>query len=226
MAQTNQSTALDRLERSGLVTSREKGLLLQRDSVLKTLARRSSPNAAPPDYSRKYAQLGLVVRAKEFSTSGTSSLFTFIPAPAASRNLEPAVIHAELDSFIQRLVRADLVSDETRVELTRMNNKGRLGWELEAANVAYQAANQEYYLRPQKLKKFADSLRSTKVISEENYKRLMEKSRQGKLHRYAELLSYLGFCSIIVPANLPRDSMGLLHALYRGASQVLSRAPV
>jgi hypothetical protein len=218
-AQTNLSLAIDRLERCQLITAREKKLLLDKYSAAGKMGKHSGRDEAP-DYSRRYILLDLLVQAKMFSTSGTSSLMSFIAAPTSSRNLPSAAIRAELDTFIQRLDRASLLSDQTRTKLVQMNTKGHLGWEIEAAEVSFYAANQEYFLRPEKLKKFADRLRSTKVLSDSNYNILMDKSRQGNLHRYSELPAYLEFSAAIPIPKLPRDTMSFLHALYAATSKV------
>jgi hypothetical protein len=218
-AQTNVSRAVDRLQRYQLITPREKKLLLEKYSTSGKMGHHSGRDEEP-DYSRRYILLDILVQAKMLSTSGTSSLMSFIAAPASSRNLPPAAIHAELDTFIQRLDRAGLLSDQTKINLVRMNTDGRLGWEIEAAEVSFYAANQEYFLRPEKLKQFADRLRSTNVLSEANYRLLMEKSRQGNLHRYSELPAYLDFSTAIATPKLPRDTMSFLHALYAATSRV------
>jgi len=219
VAQTNLSLAIDRLHRYQLITTREKKLLLEKYSTLGKMGKHSARENAP-DYSLRYVLLDLLVQAKIFSTSGTSSLMSFIAAPASSRNLPPATIHVELDTFIQRLDRAGLLSDQTKTHLVLMNNDGRLGWEIEAAEVSLYAANQEYFLRPEKLKRFADGLRSTNVLSEANYSLLMEKSRQGKLHRYSEIPPYLDFSTPVATPKLPRDTMRRLQALYAITSKV------
>ena len=222
-AQMSMSGALDSLEKLQLVTPREKGLVLQRYA---DFDKRRSGNIAgggeqERDYSRRDELLGLVVQAKMFSSSGNSSDLTFTPAPTSSRRLPAAAIRAELDGFIRALDKAGLVSAFTLRELLRDNGDDKFGWKVQVAAAAYVGANEEYFLRPEKLKRFVDRLHDEKVISDSNYGRLLLRSAHGELHRYSELPAYLNFCLTIPLKGLPTDSLGFLHALYAATSKVM-----
>src|SRR6185437_1333877 len=99
-AQVYLDAALDSLENMHLVTQLEKAKLLER----------AVPLEKSNDYSRPDELLGLLGRAKMFSTSGTDNGFLFMAAPASSRSLPAPAIRAELDSFIRALDTAGLLS--------------------------------------------------------------------------------------------------------------------
>ncbi|HEV2479934.1 MAG TPA: hypothetical protein VGS79_09715 [Puia sp.] len=209
MAQMTRSRALDSLIKLQLVTPREKGYM-------------EKAMAGPDqDYSRRDELLGLLVRAKMYSTSGTYSGISFLAEPASSRSLPATVIRAGLDSFIRAMDKAGLLSGYTRAELLRYNEKDRFGWKIQVAELAYEGANQEYFLRPEKFDRFLDSIHAVGAISDNNYRALLQKSASGELHRYSELPAYLNFCVTIHLDELPRDSVAFLHALYAATSRVM-----
>jgi len=226
-AQHELTAALGRLERDSLITARENRLLLQQYQEYAARLdkmRRSDPSILQqetPDYSQPYELLALLVQAKTFSTPGAASDLFFAPAPASSRHMPRAAIRAELDTFIHRLDRSGLLSAWSFQDLRRMNEKDQFDWELSAAQRANVIANQEYFLRPEKLKVFADSLHSAKVIGDDNYRLLMEKSSKGQLHQFSELTAYLNFSVGITWSELPRDTTAFLDSLYAISATVL-----
>lgn len=220
-AQVTLNAALDSLEKLQLVTQREKKQVLEREAAFKNQSAPYAENQRQRDFSRRDELLGLLVQAKMFSTSGTSGPSMFLAAPASSRSLPASAVRAELDSFIRALDAAGMLSAQTRTELLQKNSEGKFGWKIEVAGYAHIAANEEYFLLPEHLQKFADRLHSVKVISDTNYRLLMVKSARGELHRYSELPQYLDFSITIPLALLPKDSTAFLHALYGATARVM-----
>ena len=216
--------AVGRLERDTLITAWEGGKLLEeyRQLALRRREMGDSTVMLPErDYTQPYILLDLVEQAKTFSTSGTSyDLHSFVAAPGSSRKKPRAAIQAELDSFIHRLDRSGLISTWTTQELRRKNCEGVLNWQMEVANVAAFITNQEYFLRPEKVRRFVDSLHAFRVISDDRYRLLMEKSQKGELHQFAELASYVSYCVVIPLKHLPRDKGARLDSLFAISAKV------
>jgi hypothetical protein len=221
MSQLSLASALDRLEKQQLITAWEKSQVLRSNAEFEKRSGKGSAENPVPDFSRRDEMLSLLAQAKKFSTSGTSHALSFVPAPAGSRSLPVSAIRAELDSFIHAVDRAGLLSAYTKEELLQKNRGDAFGWKIQVAEFAYGAANEEYYLRPEKLKRYADQLLSENVISTVSYQLLLQKSAHGDLHRYSELSPYLNFCITISPKEMPSDSIGFLRALYAATSKVL-----
>ncbi|GGB13669.1 hypothetical protein [Puia dinghuensis] len=210
LAQTSLPAALDRLETSHLITAYEKGMVQRQYDQLQQRLKDTSILHTKIDYSRNETLLGLLTQAKTFSTPGTSSIFHFSPLPRA---VTPA-IKAWIDTFIRKMDAVGLLSGWGKDELLTLNGQGRFDWEITAASWAYHTANEEYFLRPEWLKPFADSLHEFNVITDANYHLLMERSARGDLHRYTEIPAYLDFCTNIDLRALPADSIPFLDSLY------------
>jgi hypothetical protein len=220
MAQSNVSKALDRLERSQLISTRERTLLTDRYDEMAKGRQKPSAISEEPYHWSDYELLGLIVQAKQFSTSGTSAAFDFSPMPGSSRHLPEAAIRSEIDSFITLLYSAGLISDNTRDELVSKNNCNEFGWQLNAANYAYEVSNEEYFLEPWKLKRFIYALDTTKVMTDEHYREVLDRSANGQLHHFKDLLPYLDFFTAIPLKEHTGDSLGALNYLYAAASKV------
>ena len=218
MAQQTLLSALDFLQNKQLISARESSLILEEQ---KRFDERKKSNSYPDEeltYLENYELLGLLVRAKKFSTAGSFSLLSISPAPASSRNRSLSQIHTEEEEFITKMYSAGLITDWTKKNLIDRNDAHQFAWEFEVALSAQRQTNEEYFLQKIKLKKFADQLLQTKVISTENYAKMMGKSEKGELHRFSELFYYLDFAIPISLAEEPSDSILFLNHLYRKTS--------
>lgn len=220
-AQVSFDAGLDSLEKLHLISNGESSRFRQREAAAEKLSKPYAETRQQRDYSRRDQLLDLLVRAKMFSTSGVDYGISFLAAPASARHLPASAIRAELDSFIRALDAAGMLSAQTKTELLQINSKNKFAWKMEVAGYARIAANEEYFLLPEHLRKFADKLRAVNVISDSNYHLLMQKSTLGELHRYSELPPYLQRTTTIPLAGLPKDSIAFLHALYFSTSKVM-----
>jgi hypothetical protein len=235
-AQTDLSSALNRLEKARLISGREKKLL-QAQYAEWEKGRKTSPVGLPPmgwppspDYSRNEQLLRLLTQAKQFSTSGVSTGFSFDPAPASYRHLSPAAIRVEQDTFIRRLFRAGLISGWTREKLLQNKNSvnhysdilksfKNLVFEID---MEYGVDSGQYKRLTQRVALFSKyQFRPDKIIDTYSYTHknfiygftLDGKAFTAALHQGDDWLDP-GFWDLIEKAEKEKDSKGQFHHIY------------
>lgn len=185
---------VEKLDKAGLVTSFEK------KAFLKDLALHEKNREKGDDFDDEYQKeimaepqylLYLLTRIKIYSTAGTSSIFNFSPAPVVVVKGKEKELRQQLGKFAQKLFSGKFVSQKTKQEIENKIASTELLSEFEVASFAASLTEKEYFLTPTKYKKFADTLLSRELITEESYAVIMDKLFKGDFRDYNEPLRYL-----------------------------------
>lgn len=214
---------VEKLDKAKLISSYEKREFIKERKAREKHWKKMNREGDAIDWEQEiiyepHYPLTILSRLKIYSTSGTLSALSFRPAPVKIKENKEKKVISQLKEFAYKLNNAAFISDKTFAELIPRIEKLDVRSEYEVTVFVGERTEREYFLTPEKLKKFVDQLLSKELITDLNHKEIMNKSEKGEFRDYSEVLRYIKGLVIINTDEYTGEPEAYLEKIYRKTS--------